>query len=444
MIKTFINALKVPEIRKRLLFTCFCIVIVRLGCLIPVPVINQLLFKNWLETNQLSLGFLDTLTGGSFSEMSIFALNISPYINASIIMQLLTIAIPKLEEMQKDGEDGRQKINQISRYLTIVLAMIESTAMAISFGNSGYFVSGGTTFREVAIMVVAFTAGTAFLMWLGERITERGLGNGISIILLINIVARLPIDVKTRYTRFVSGASSVITGIIGAIVIIAIITGMVALIVLLQDAERRIPVQYARKIQGRKMVGGQASSIPLKVNTSGVIPVIFAMSLLQFPIIFSSFFGVTPSRTQGVWPKILYLFSQNKWFNTSEGEFIYTLGVLIYIALIIFFAYFYTAVTFNPIEIANNLKKQSGFIPGIRPGKPTSDYLTRILNYIIFIGACGLTIVGVLPYVFNGLFGASVSFGGTSLIIIVSVILETIKQIESQMLVRNYKGFLNE
>ena len=443
MIKTFINALKVPEIRKRLLFTCFCIVIVRLGCLIPVPVINQLLFKNWLETNQLSLGFLDTLTGGSFSEMSIFALNISPYINASIIMQLLTIAIPKLEEMQKDGEDGRQKINQISRYLTIALAMIESTAMAISFGNSGYFVSGGTTFREVAIMVVAFTAGTAFLMWLGERITERGLGNGISIILLINIVARLPIDVKTLFTRFVTGASSVIMAIVGAIVIIAIIVGMVILIVLLQDAERRIPVQYAKKIQGRKMVGGQASSIPLKVNTSGVIPVIFAMSLMQVPVIVASFFGVTPDKTT-FGRKILYLLSQNKWFNTAEGEFRYTFGVLIYIALIIFFAYFYTAVTFNPIEISNNLKKQSGFVPGIRPGKPTSDYLTDILNKIIFIGAISLSLVAVIPIFFTGIFSVSVSFAATSIIIVVGVILETMKQVESMMAVRHYTGFLEK
>ena len=444
MFKNLIDALKVPEIRKRLLFTLFCVIIVRLGCLIPVPVINQQVFKQWLETYQLSLGFLDTLTGGSFSEMSIFALNISPYINASIIMQLLTIAIPKLEEMQKDGEDGRQKINTISRYLTIVLALIEATAMAISFGNSGYFVSGELTFREVAIMALAFTAGTAFLMWLGERITERGVGNGISIILLINIVARLPQDISTLVTRFVTGASSVIMGIVGAIVILVIIVGMVVLIVLLQDAERRIPVQYAKKIQGRKMVGGQASSIPLKVNTSGVIPVIFAMSLLQFPIIFSSFFGVTPSRTQGVWPKILYLFSQNKWFNTAEGEFIYTLGVVIYIALIIFFAYFYTAVTFNPIEIANNLKKQSGFIPGIRPGKPTSDYLTEVLNRIIFIGAIALAVVAVIPIFFTGIFQVSVSFAATSIIIVVGVILETMKQIESMMAVRHYTGFLDK
>ncbi len=445
MIKTFINALKVPEIRKRLLFTLFCIVIVRLGCLIPVPVINREVFDIWLKNNQLSLGFLNTLTGGSFEQMSIFALNISPYINASIIMQLLTIAIPKLEEMQKDGEDGRQKINQISRYLTIALAVIESTAMAISFGNSSYFVSGGTTFREVAIMVVSFTAGTAFLMWLGERITERGVGNGISIILLINIVSRLPQDIKTLVERFVTGASSVIMGIVAAILIIAIIVGMVILIVLLQDAERRIPVQYAKKIQGRKMVGGQSSSIPLKVNTSGVIPVIFAMSLMQVPVIIASFFGVQPDRTSTFGRKILYLLSQNKWFDiTNDGAFKYTFGVVIYIALIIFFAYFYTAVTFNPIEISNNLKKQSGLIPGVRPGKPTTDYLTDILNKIIFIGAISLSIVAVLPIFFTGIFSVQVSFAATSIIIVVGVILETMKQIESMMAVRHYTGFLEK
>ena len=442
MIKTFINAFKIPEIRKRLLFTLACLVIVRLGCLIPVPVINHDLIKEVFQSNE-SLGFLDVLTGGSFSEMSIFALNISPYINASIIMQLLTIAIPKLEEMQKDGEDGRKRINAISRYLTVALALIESTAMAISFGNKGYFKSTTTSFREVAIFVLAFTAGTCFLMWLGERITERGVGNGISIILLINIVARLPRDITTLVQNFVLGPQNVIKGIISAIIILAIIIGMVILIVLLQDAERRIPVQYAKKIQGRKMVGGQASSIPLKVNTSGVIPVIFAMSLMQFPIIFASFFGVQPGK-ESFGRKILYLLSQNKWFNTAEGEFKYSLGVLIYIGLIIFFAYFYTAVTFNPIEISNNLKKQSGFIPGIRPGKPTSDYLTDILNKVIFIGAISLSIAAVIPIFFTGFFKASVSFAATSIIIVVGVVLETMKQVESMMAVRHYTGFLEK
>jgi len=444
MFKTVINAFKVKEIRMRLLFTLLCLVIVRIGSNITAPSINSDMLANWADS-QLASGLLGTLTGGALSSLSIFALSISPYINAEIIMQLLTIAIPKLEEMQKDGEDGRQKIQKISRYLTVVLALIESTAMAISFGRSGYFVSGSSSFTEVATVALSFTAGTVFLMWLGDKITEKGVGNGISVILLINIVARLPQDINTLVTTFVTGASSVVWGVISAVIIAAIIFGMVVLIVLLQDAERRIPVQYTRKIVGRKQVGGQGSSIPLKVNTSGVLPVIFAMSILQFPIIIASFFGVEGARENGNFgTKLLYLIDQNNWFRLKpEGEFKYTLGVIIYIALILFFAYFYTAVSFNPIEISNNLKKQGGFIPGIRPGKPTSDYLTTILNRIIFVGAIALAIVAILPIFFTGIFDVSVSFAATSIIIVVGVILETMKQIESMMAVRHYKGFLD-
>ena len=445
MFKTVINAFKVKEIRMRLLFTLFCLVIVRIGSNITVPSINSDMLAEWAN-NQLASGLLGTLTGGALSSLSIFALSISPYINAEIIMQLLTIAIPRLEEMQKDGEDGRQKIQKISRYLTVVLALIESSAMAISFGRSGYFVSGSSyTLRDVATVALAFTAGTVFLMWLGDKITEKGVGNGISVILLINIVARLPQDLNTLVTTFVTGASSVVWAIISAVIIAVIIIGMVALIVLLQDAERRIPVQYTRKIVGRKQVGGQGSSIPMKVNTSGVLPVIFAMSIMQFPIIIASFFGAKGMRENGTFGnKLLYLIDQNNWFHlTPEGEFKYTLGVIIYIALILFFAYFYTAVSFNPIEISNNLKKQGGFIPGIRPGKPTSDYLTSILNRVIFIGAIALSIVAVLPIFFTGIFNANVSFAATSIIIVVGVVLETLKQVESMMAVRHYKGFLD-
>ncbi|MBR5177394.1 MAG: preprotein translocase subunit SecY [Lachnospiraceae bacterium] len=445
MFKTVINAFKVKEIRMRLLFTLFCLVIVRIGSNITVPSIDSDMLKNWADS-QLASGLLGTLTGGALSSLSIFALSISPYINAEIIMQLLTIAIPRLEEMQKDGEDGRQKIQKISRYLTVVLALIESSAMAISFGRQGYFVSHSSSFTEAATVALAFTAGTVFLMWLGDKITEKGVGNGISVILLINIVARLPQDLNTLVTTFVTGASTVVWGIISAIIIAVIIIGMVALIVLLQDAERRIPVQYTRKIVGRKQVGGQGSSIPLKVNTSGVLPVIFAMSILQFPIIIASFFGVQGNRLEGsnFGTKLLYLIDQNHWFHTSpEGEFKYTLGAIIYIALILFFAYFYTAVSFNPIEISNNLKKQGGFVPGIRPGKPTSDYLTSILNKVIFIGAIALAIVAILPIFFTGIFDVSVSFAATSIIIVVGVVLETMKQVESMMAVRHYKGFLD-
>ncbi len=442
MFKTFRNAFKIKDIRSKLVYTFIALILVRLGSQLPVPRINREYFSQWIGT-QTSLGFFDTLTGGSFTQMSIFALNITPYITSSIIMQLLTIAIPKLEELQKEGEDGRKKIAEFTRYVTVGLALIESIAMAIGFGSSG-LLEGGTTFTNVAIIVASLTAGSAFLMWLGERITEKGVGNGISIILLINIVARVPSDVTTLYKKFVAGASNVMNGLIGAIIIIVVIAAVVAFIVLLQDAQRKIPVQYAKKVQGRKMVGGQSSHIPLKVNTAGVIPVIFAGSLMQFPIVISSFFGVTPAR-EYFWPKVLYLLNQNSWCNFSSiGEFKYSIGLLIYIALLIFFAYFYTSITFNPIEISNNMKKQGGFIPGIRPGKPTTDYLTKVLNYIIFIGAVGLTIVVVIPIFFSGAFGADVSFGGTSLIIIVGVVLDTIKQIESQMLVRHYKGFLND
>ena len=366
--------------------------------------------------------------------MSILALNISPYITSSIIIQLLTIAIPKLEEMQRDGEDGRKKIVAITRYVTIALALIQSTAMAVGFGRQGLLRDYNAL--NVICAITTLTAGSAFLMWVGERITEKGIGNGISIVLVINIISRMPADLGNLFEQFVFGKAPA-TAILAAVIIFAVIIAMVVLVIILNDGVRRIPVQYANKVQGRKMVGGQTSSIPLKVNTAGVIPVIFAQSLLQMPIIISSFVGYSGT---GVWSEILKYLNSNYW--CSPGQLKYSIGLLVYIVLIIFFAYFYTSITFNPLMIADNMKKQGGFIPGIRPGKPTSDYLNKVLNYIVFIGAIGLTIVAVLPYVFSGVFKASVSFGGTSLIIIVSVVLETMNQVESQMLVRNYKGFL--
>ena len=298
--------------------------------------------------------------------------------------------------------------------------------------------SGVQSVFLVIQIVAALTAGSAFLMWIGERITENGVGNGISIVLTINILSRMPSDIKALYDQFVNG-KPIARGVVSAIIIIAVIIAMVVLVVLLNGAERRIPVQYAKKIQGRKTYGGNRSEIPLKVNTAGVMPIIFAMSLFQFPIIISQLVGYNGT---GFWGKFIAYLNQSNWCNPNHWN--YSIGLLVYVLLLIFFAYFYTSITFNPIEIADNMKKQGGFIPGIRPGKPTSEYLTNILNYIIFIGACGLTIIGVLPIFFNGMFGASVSFGGTSLIIVVSVILETIKQVESQMLVRNYKGFLED
>ena len=435
MLTTLKNAFKIKEIRDKILFTFAMLVVIRIGSQLPVPGVNSEYFRNWFAAqSDGAFSFFDAITGGSFLRMSILALNISPYITSSIIIQLLTIAIPKLEEMQRDGEDGRKKMTAITRYVTVALALVQSTAMSIAFGRQGYL----TDFNALNVItsIVTLTAGSAFLMWVGERITEKGIGNGISIVLVINIISRLPEDLSNLFEQFVFGKAPA-TAILAVVIIFAVIIAMVVLVIILNDGVRKIPVQYANKVQGRKMVGGNTSSIPLKVNTSGVIPVIFAQSLLQLPIIISSFAGY---KGTGVWSEILKYLNSGYWCNPSQIK--YSVGLLVYIVLIVFFAYFYTSITFNPLMIADNMKKQGGFIPGIRPGKPTSDYLNRVLNYIVFVGAIGLTIVAVLPYIFSGVFKASVSFGGTSLIIIVSVVLETMKQIESQMLVRNYKGFL--
>ena len=437
MLTTLKNAFKIKDLRDKILFTFAMLVVIRVGSQLPVPGVNGEYFRSWFASqSEGAFSFFDAITGGSFINMSILALGINPYITSSIIMQLLTIAIPKLEEMQRDGEDGRKKIASITRYVTIALALIQSTAMAVAFGRQGYLVQYNVL--SILCAIATLTAGSAFLMWVGERITENGIGNGISIVLVINIVSRLPEDLGNLFQQFVFGKAPA-TAVLAVVIIFAVIIAMVVLVIILNDGVRRIPVQYANKVQGRKMVGGQTSNIPLKVNTAGVIPVIFAQSLLQLPGIISAFAGYSGT---GVWSEILRYMNSNYWCN--PGQLRYTIGLLVYIVLIVFFAYFYTSITFNPLMIADNMKKQGGFIPGIRPGKPTSDYLNRVLNYIVFIGAIGLTIVAVLPYIFSGGFNASVSFGGTSLIIIVSVVLETMKQVESQMLVRNYKGFLEK
>ena len=438
MFQTLRDAFKIKDLRRRIGFTFLMLIVVRLGSLLPVPGINGNAFSSLFADSDSALNFFDSITGGSFSAMSVFALNITPYITSSIIMQLLTIAFPKLDEMQRDGEQGRKKMTQITRYLTIALALGESIAMAVGFGRSGYLVTYSVPFLNYVLVVVALTAGSAVLMWIGERITEKGIGNGISIVLTINIVSRIPSDLTKLYEQFMAG-KTIAKAVLAAVIIAAIIIALVVFVVILQSAERRIPVQYSNKIQGRRQVGGNSSIIPMRVNTAGVIPVIFAQSLLQTPVMIVQLLNNQPS---GVWGKILSGMSQSNWFNPSN--WIYTIGALVYVLLIIGFAYFYTEITFNPLEIAENLKRSGGFIPGIRPGKPTSDYLTAILKHVIFIGAIGLSIVALLPIVFNGLVGASVSFGGTSIIIIVGVIVETLKQVESQMMVRNYKGFLND
>ena len=400
MFKTLRNAFKVKDIRDRILFTFLMLIIIRIGSELPAPGVDGEVFKQWWASQSADgLGFFNAITGGSFLNMSVFALNITPYITSSIIIQLLTIAIPKLEEIQRDGEEGRKKMVALTRYVTIVLALIQSIAMTIGFYRGGYLTGQGPL--AVIEVITGLTAGSAVLMWIGERITEKGIGNGISIVLVINIISRMPEDMGTLWSQFIAN-KSIPKGIVAGLIIIAIIVAM--------------------------------------VNTGGVIPVIFAQSLLQTPVIIAAILG--KGNGTGIGSKILKGMSQSNWCNPEEP--IYSIGLVVYILLIIAFAYFYTQITFNPLEIANNMKKAGGFIPGIRPGKPTSDYLNQILNYIVFIGAVGLSIVAFIPIFFNGVFKADVSFGGTSIIIIVGVVIETIKQVESQMRVRYYKGFLND
>lgn len=438
MFENLRSMFKVKDIRHRLFFVLMMIIVIRIGSQLPVPGVDSSVFKEWFQSQGGdAFDFFSAFTGGSFENMSIFALNITPYITSSIIIQLLTIAIPKLEEMQKEGEDGRKKMAAITRYLTIGLSLFESIAMTIGFSRSNLIVD--MNFLKGLAIVVSLTAGSGFLMWIGERITEKGVGNGISIVLTINIVSRMPSDFATLYENFVKG-KTIARGALAAVIIAAIVLVVVVFVLILNGAERRIPVQYSKKMQGRRMVGGQSSHIPLKVNTAGVIPIIFASSIMSFPVVIASFMG--KGNGTGIGSHILKGLSQNNWCSPSQP--IYSIGLLVYILLVVFFAYFYTSITFNPLEVADNMKKQGGFIPGIRPGKPTTEYLTKILNYIIFIGAVGMVIVAVVPIFFNGAFGAHVSFGGTSIIIVVGVVLETIKQIESRMLVRNYKGFLND
>lgn len=438
MLKTLQNAWKVKELRKKLIYTFLMLVVIRFGSQLPIPGVNTTYFKEFFaQQSGDAFSFFNAMTGGSFTQMSVFALSITPYITSSIIMQLLTIAIPKLEEMQRDSEDGRKKIAEYTRYVTVGLALIESAAMAIGFGRQGLLYQYNA--QNIIIAVATMTAGSALLMWIGERITQNGVGNGISIVLLFNIISSIPQDISALYARFMAGKSIAIATV-AALIILAVMLVMIVFVIYLQDGERKIPVQYSKKMVGRKMVGGQASHIPLKVNTAGVIPVIFASSIMSFPVVISQFFTIDANSIGG---KIMMVLNSSNWFVLARP--VYSIGVVIHIVLIVLFAYFYTSITFSPLEVANNMKKQGGFIPGIRPGKPTSDYLARILNYIIFIGAIALVFISTIPILISGLFSvARLSFLGTSLIIIVSVILETLKAIESQMLVRYYKGFLND
>lgn len=437
MFETLRNALKVKDIRKRLLFTLVVLIICRLGSQLPIPGIDTDTISQYL--NSLlgdSFNLLNSFTGGSFESMSLFALNVTPYITASIIIQLLTIAIPALEELYRDGEDGRKKINNITRFVTLGLSVLESAGLAIGFGKQGLLSNYGPLI--VMEMIVCLTAGSVFVMWLGEQITDKGVGNGISIILLCNIVSRMPNDLYNLYQKFMEG-KQISNVIIAGVIIFIVIIGTIILTIILNDAERRIPVQYSRKIQGGSQLGGLGSTLPVKVNTANVMPIIFSSSLLQFPLVIKQLIGADSKGAAGF---IFNALNQSNWCNPDHWN--WSIGLIVYLVLNVIFAYFYTSITFNPLEISNNMKKQGGYIPGIRPGKATVDYLNSILTYIIFIGAVGLCIVAVIPIFFNGFFGANVSFGGTSIIIIAGVVLETMKQIESQTLVRQYTGFLTE
>lgn len=437
MFETLRNALKVKDIRKRLLFTLVVLIICRLGSQLPIPGIDTDTISQYL--NSLlgdSFNLLNSFTGGSFESMSLFALNVTPYITASIIIQLLTIAIPALEELYRDGEDGRKKINNITRFVTLGLSLLESAGLAIGFGKQGLLSNYGPLI--VMEMIVCLTAGSVFVMWLGEQITDKGVGNGISIILLCNIVSRMPSDLYNLYQKFMEG-KQISNVIIAGVIIFIVIIGTIILTIILNDAERRIPVQYSRKIQGGSQLGGLGSTLPVKVNTANVMPIIFSSSLFQFLLVIKQLIGADPKGAAGF---IFNALNQSNWCNPDHWN--WSIGLIVYLVLNVIFAYFYTSITFNPLEISNNMKKQGGYIPGIRPGKATVDYLNSILTYIIFIGAVGLCIVAVIPIFFNGYFGANVSFGGTSIIIIAGVVLETMKQIESQTLVRQYTGFLTE
>ena len=357
MFQTLVNAFKIKDIRKKLLYTFGMLLVIRFGSQLPVPGVNPTYLSEFFQnTIGEHMGFFNAMTGNSFENLSIFALSITPYITSSIIMQLLTIAIPKLEEMQKEGEEGRKKIAAITRYVTVGLALIESTALAVGLGRQGLLEE--YNFVNCAIVVCTLTAGSAFLMWIGERITEKGVGNGISIVLLINILSRIPDDFVRLYTQFISG-KTIAQGALAAVIILAILLVVVIFVVVLQSGERRIAVQYSKKVQGRKMYGGQSTHIPLRVNTAGVIPVIFSSSLMQTPIVIAQFLG--KGNGTGIGSQILAGMNSNNWCDPEHP--LYSIGLLVYIVLTVFFAYFYTSITFNPLEIANNMKKNGGFIP---------------------------------------------------------------------------------
>ena len=425
MIDTIKNAWKIVDLRKKLIYTFVMLVIFRLGSCIPVPLLDPAQMQSLFSAENSMFGFIDMVSGGAFQNATIFAMSITPYINSSIIMQLLCVAIPALERMQKEGEDGRKKIGQMMRYGTVILALIQAIGLYFLLRSYGAVTNPGLA--SAVIVITTFTAGTAFLMWLGEQITEKGVGNGISLIIFAGIVSRIPGMFVSLWAYLQSGNLNWI----GALALIVLALVVIGVVVAMNEAERRIPVQYAKRVVGRKMYGGQSTHIPIKVAAAGVIPIIFAMSIMAFPGTIASFFGVQAG-DKGFWGGFLWVFSSSSWIYA-----------VLYFLLIIFFTYFYTAIQFNPIEMSNNMKKNGGFIPGIRPGRPTSDYISKVLSRITLAGAIFLGLIAVLPIFMNlGLHISNFAIGGTSLLIVVGVALETVKDLESQMLMRHYKGFL--
>lgn len=427
MLQTIKGAWKAPELRKKILFTVFILLIYRLGNAVPVPYVDVAALKEYFDTTLSStvLGLYNAMSGSAFSRATVFALSINPYINSSIIMQLLCIAVPQLERLQKDGgEEGRKKIASITRYVTVGLALIMGFAYYSMLRNYGLLTQTGVL--TGIVIVITFTAGSAFIMWLGEQITEFGIGNGISIILFASIISRIPSTVSSAITNIAGGAQS----IGGVLVILVLALALVIVIVFVNDSERRIPIQYAKQMRGRKMYGGQSTFLPIKVNMSGVMPIIFAQSIASLPATILAFNNPA-----------------NDWkFTTIMRTITNTNGVLyaiVYFLLIIAFGYFYAAIQYNPIEIANNLKKNGGYIPGFRPGRPTADFIQKVIHKIVLFGSLYLGVVAILPIIISNISGySSLAIGGTSVIIVVGVALETAKALEAQMMMRNYKGFL--
>lgn len=423
MFGTIAHAWKIADIRRKMIFTLLMLIVFRLGSNIPVPGINRDMLAQMFDGGTGLFALFDLFSGGSFSNFTIFALSITPYITASIILQLLTIAIPSLERLAKEGTEGKKKIAQYTRYLTVVLAFVQAIGLSVGLFRQALI---STDFFSIAVIVLTLSAGTAFLMWLGEQINENGIGNGISLIIFAGIIARVPTGIHTNWVKFTAGELNVVTIIVFAVFALVVLIGIIEI----QQGQRRIPVQYAKRVVGRKMYGGQSTHIPLKVNQAGVIPVIFALSLLQFPLTLTYFF-----------PNSGFTAFVTKWLSPNGDPGVWFYGVL-NVLLIIFFTYFYTAVTFNPVEVADNMKANGGFIPGIRPGRPTIEYLNKVMTRITFVGAIFLAIIATLPTIISSFSSLEVRFGGTSLLIAVGVALDTMKQLETQMVMRNYQGFL--